>query len=196
MKFVYGLIDPRTSLVRYIGLAISDKRPRQHRACLNPLWNRQATHKTNWIQELANAGFDYEICVLEECEEHELREKEIWWIAYGRACGWPLTNLTDGGDGLLNPSEETRAKLSQAASNRKLSEETKARIGAAGIGNTHLTGHKHSDETRDRMSVAAMGKKLSPEHRAKIAIASTGRRHSVETKLKIGEASKKRMVTS
>jgi hypothetical protein len=27
----------------------------------------------------------------------ELAEAERWWIAFGRACGWPLTNHTDGG---------------------------------------------------------------------------------------------------
>jgi hypothetical protein len=41
---------------------------------------------------------DYEITVLETVRDAtELADAERWWIAFGRACGWPLTNLTSGG---------------------------------------------------------------------------------------------------
>ena len=41
---------------------------------------------------------DYQIAILEAVKDAcDLAETERWWIAYGKACGCPLTNLTDGG---------------------------------------------------------------------------------------------------
>lgn len=42
--------------------------------------------------------------------------------------GGPLVNLTDGGDGLRNPSQEVRQKISEAAKNRVISEETREKL--------------------------------------------------------------------
>jgi hypothetical protein len=42
-------------------------------------------------------GLTYEIVTLEVvADAPELAKAERWWIAFGRACGWPLTNITDG----------------------------------------------------------------------------------------------------
>ena len=86
--FVYGLIDPTTRLIFYIGQTTKGmQRPRQHAA-------------RGWI---------YEIAILEAVDEQSsspsrkrptsLHEAERWWIAYGRASGWPLRNLANGGGG-------------------------------------------------------------------------------------------------
>lgn len=40
-----------------------------------------------------------EIVVLEVTNKHSLPEREIAWIKRGRSLGWPLTNLTVGGEG-------------------------------------------------------------------------------------------------
>jgi hypothetical protein len=53
---------------------------------------------------------DYEITVLEAVHDAlKLEEAERWWIAFGRACGWPLTNIRDGG----YPSAEVILKRQQ-----------------------------------------------------------------------------------
>jgi hypothetical protein len=90
---VYGLIDPRTRLIFYIGLSSSAlHRPKQHR-------RRSNSGCRDVVHELQKLGLDYEIAVLEEVRaESELPATERWWIAYGRACGWPLTNCTRGGE--------------------------------------------------------------------------------------------------
>ena len=93
---VYGLVDPRTLLVRYVGKSESGlERPRSHRhKCIG------STHREHWIAELKRAGLSYEIAVLESVATQDaLVDAERWWIAFGRACGWPLTNHTDGGEG-------------------------------------------------------------------------------------------------
>ena len=97
-SYVYGLIDPRTMLIRYVGKGSRPDRPAQHRRCLKD-GSRDKTHKATWIRELGRAGHDYFVCRLQECSSSdEALALEIWWIAFGRCLGWPLTNGTDGGD--------------------------------------------------------------------------------------------------
>ena len=49
------------------------------------------------------------------------------------------------------------------------------------------TGRKHSDETRAKVSAAGMGRVVSEETREKIRVKSTGRVHSDDTKAKLSE---------
>src|SRR5678815_3233021 len=93
---IYGLIDPRTMLIRYVGKSSSGmRRPHDHRRT----WGRaKNTHSARWVAELQRDGFDFGIVVLDASAPDRLAEHERWWIAYGRALGWPLTNLTDGGE--------------------------------------------------------------------------------------------------
>jgi len=130
---VYGLVDPRTLLVRYVGKSQSGlDRPRAHGTPATLRRNR--FHCGNWLRELAALGLKYEIAVLETCSsKFELSAAECWWISYGRACGWPLTNLTDGGDG--NGRVETpdmRRRRSEAYRGRDfLAPEARARQAAS-----------------------------------------------------------------
>jgi len=59
-------------------------------------------------------------------------------------------------------SDTWRANMSAAQKGKKLSAETRAKIGAAGRGNTRRLGHKASDETRAKMSAAHKGKPKGP----------------------------------
>jgi hypothetical protein len=121
--FVYGLTDPRNGLIRYIGKTVNGmKRPRAHGLKLQ--LDRESTHKANWIRQLQQLGLSYGVIVLETVPEDRLSEAEILWIARGRDEGWPLTNLTDGGDG-CRASEETRSKMSLAKKGKKFTEEHK-----------------------------------------------------------------------
>jgi len=111
-----------------------------------------------------------EICI---CSTHtELVRKEIESIRlYGTKApnGY---NLTDGGDGPLNPSIETREKM-----------------GAWQRGRTK------SVETREKLRIANTGKVHSPETRAKISAISKRHRNSPETREKISAANKGRVVS-
>lgn len=91
---IYGLVDPRTRLIRYVGLSSSGlRRPRAHRCPSCP-----DTYCRRWVITLQRLELDYAIVVLETVSNAiELADAERWWIAYGRACGWPLTNCTSGG---------------------------------------------------------------------------------------------------
>jgi hypothetical protein len=51
--------------------------------------------------------------VFQECDVADLNTAERWWIAFGRACGWPLTNSTDGGQEHVTLSDEVRQHISR-----------------------------------------------------------------------------------
>lgn len=67
---------------------------------------------------LARLGLEPCIEVLQEVEDAEaLSKAERRWIAYFRDMGCPLTNLTDGGEGVWGRvnSPETRERMSRSA---------------------------------------------------------------------------------
>lgn len=97
-------------------------------------------------------------------EEAKQREKDLI-VAYktqNPSCGY---NFTDGGDGVCGwtPSAETRAKIGAAnmgnkyCLGRQVSDTTRAKISEANKGNKSFLGHKHTIESREANSAAHMG---------------------------------------
>ncbi len=177
---VYGLVDPRTLLVRYVGKsAVGFRRPKSHR---RPSTLGTHTHKNHWVKSLFTLGLDFTIVVLEEVAlKDALDTAEIWWIAYGRACGWPLTNATDGGEGVSNPSPEARARMGFRG--RKHTAATRALLAARRRSEMALR-----TPEQNRAHFARGPKQHSEETRAKIASSGTGRKHTAETRAKISAA--------
>jgi hypothetical protein len=58
------------------------------------------------------------------------QEADRKWIKTFRESGADLVNATDGGDGLCNPSVETRAKIGAARLGKPRSPEVRAKISA------------------------------------------------------------------
>ena len=113
----------------------------------------------NAIRKHGKKNFTIEI--LEECETPEqLNEREIFWIARFN-CKHPNGyNLTDGGENGWSHTEETCEKISAANKGRKLSQEHRAKIGAANSGkNNGFFGKHHTKEARTKMSLSHRGKK-------------------------------------
>ena len=174
---IYALIDPRTLLIRYIGLTKRGlERVRDHRKV-----RREVTHRSRWIDELRNLGLEYQFAVLQVVEDVDrLPAAEQWWIAYGKACGWPLTNATDGGEGTLNPSPETKAKMrdrlrelmSNPEMNQRRSERSRAARGTPeSRAKSRAATLAQSDESKAKRSAALKGRKRPPEVVAKIVAA-------------------------
>jgi len=79
-------------------------------------------------------------------------------------------------------SPETRKKMGDTHRGKPLSEETKEKLSIA------LKGKTRSPETRARMSAAQTGKRMPPvsdARREQIRISNTGRKHSPETRAKM-----------
>lgn len=157
--YIYALVDPRTNAIRYIGKSV---RPRQRRS--NHLQERPTCHRTRWLASLRREGLQPVMLILQR-----LRDGDDWqsverdWIAYGRAQGWPLTNSTDGGDGVPNLPPESRERIRQASIGRNPSEETRRLIGIKS------RGRKHSDDHKSRMSSLFKGRHFSDETRQRIS---------------------------
>lgn len=107
LVYIYGLLDPVTENVRYIGLTRQPyTRFFQH---LNEA-KRNQTRRDRWILKLgrqAQKPLPVIVMVVAECIASQM---ERLWIHELRDAGCDLLNLTDGGETGFNHSEESRMK--------------------------------------------------------------------------------------
>lgn len=191
-SFIYGLIDPRTLLIRYVGKTKKGMtRPKEHRLCRTATTGR---YLINWIRSLQALGLDYEVVILEECANAQLDELERFWIAYGRASCWPLTNLTRGGDGFTGKhTEETRRKMSAARQGHPFSAESRAKLSNSlriYYAKTperveSLRNRVFTEEWRSKISSKLKGREITTEWRSKV---SATKRATGGTKLTFEDA--------
>ena len=91
---IYGLIDPRTNYLRYIGKTVGTPEGRVSGHLKSP------TYCGRWLRNLASCGLQPGIVILEVADEISWSESETFWIAYFKFLGCNLTNRTIGGDGV------------------------------------------------------------------------------------------------
>jgi len=111
--FIYGLVDPRTNEIRYIGKTQQSPSTRLRAHMLD----RSNCHRVHWLRELAALGLEPDIVLLEAIEgAWPWQESERYWIAKYRNEGARLLNLTDGGEGLagLPMSQSHKDKIAAA----------------------------------------------------------------------------------
>lgn len=151
MIYIYALLDPRTSLVRYVGKSIHPKtRLAGHRADKSKTW------RTNWLGELVGLGLQPELQILEELPDGaNWQDREREWITKGRELGWPLTNCTLGGDGVSGLPEDTRQRMRLTWLGRKHRPESLLKISAAS------RARRHTKEWCAEMSVKMKGRKIA-----------------------------------
>jgi group I intron endonuclease len=107
------------------------------------------SHYNNHLQRAWNIDGEenFEFKVVEECSKKKLSKREKHYIKFYNARNSNLGyNQTDGGDGISNPSSETRQRMSDAKIGKKRSDETRKRMSDS------QTGKKKSDETRKKIS--------------------------------------------
>ncbi len=102
---VYGLFDPRTGELRYVGKTkqrLSERLGRHKRDALEKHEEQwfDRTHRACWLRELYSNGLGPEVEVFEQHQTiDEVNDAERFLIEYWRALGANLTNTTQGGDG-------------------------------------------------------------------------------------------------
>lgn len=125
---IYGLADPDTLKIRYVGKSIQGtKRYRDH---LTPsgLKNDKNTHKANWINSLLRLGKKPSFVILSLLSDTGLTKEEINTKLYDLEKEFiefykkDLTNHQDAGPGSPNrkTNEATRKKMSENAKKRGL----------------------------------------------------------------------------
>lgn len=161
MPYIYALYDAqKPEHIRYVGLTTQTlpKRLSQHKSHTS----KGSTHKENWVKKVHASGGEIGIYCIEECDVDGIGDRERYWIKKLFEDGAQLTNLCEGGEGHLNPSKESRLKLSKA-----------------------MSGRKQSAEHISKCVKANTGKKRSDAFKAAARARSTGKRHSEETIAKL-----------
>ena len=168
---VYALIDPRTSEMRYVGFSRDVlRRVRDHLT----LSDRTNTHRAHWLKSLRDVGLRPEVEVIETVERDAVKDAERFWIAYFRAMGCPLTNLTVGGDGNYGwqMPEDVKRKIGAKSAGRVVSQTTRSRMSDAHRGRKVV--HRDEEAWRRHLSAAKMGQ---PRTRG-----FTGRTHTLDSR--------------
>lgn len=150
--YVYILFR-HTGVPLYVGMG-SGKRWASHEKMNDP----KNSHKNIVIRETINMLGDLpKIKIAENLNKEDAFYIEKLMISIiGRRPIGPLVNLTDGGEGALN-----------------LSDEAKARIGAAA--SKFHRGKPRSKEDRDKISKSAKGRIFTPEHHKNLSLARQNR---------------------
>lgn len=115
--YIYGLSDPRDGRIRYVGKTNNIQRRLESHIYDMPGANPR---KERWIQSLINKAMKPEIVILEECQEGEWQEREIYWIAEYKSIYSDITNLTSGGDSSWDSIRARNVRVSQFAKKHRL----------------------------------------------------------------------------
>lgn len=197
---VYGLFSSDDGAIRYIG---QTKRSLSKRHAAHIAVSRRGkTHRDYWVRAVLKRGATVESFVL--CNDAVWNETEVALIAAYRSLGADLVNATCGGEGVRDPadhvrmrisesrrgsiaSDEARRAMSESHKMRGISPEQRERM-VAGVRKAY---EERGAEIRKKLSLSRTGSVFSSERRANIAKSKIGSKHTDETKLalsKIGAA--------
>lgn len=204
MRYIYGLRDPRTKKIRYIGKADNPKNRLQNHLCPSNLVRKK--HTSQWLALLKRLGLKPILVILQELDNDEDWEAaERRWIKNFKDAGCDLTNITEGGEGgatygrLGKPwTEEHRKRYTESRKGVPISADAKTHspenrkkrgeaiaqhwkeVRARG---GKKKGQVHTPESKARLSEAHTGKILTAEHKRKLSFAKLGRTWSVKRQL-------------
>jgi len=191
MAYIYGLANPETGELRYVGKSVHPKR----RLC-GHLRASNHSHLTNWLKELKRQGLLPTLHILQTVPNDNWAWAERLWIATAKTMGARLVNGSPGGLGGsskgLQFSEVGRARINagirRACKGRVVSAETREKMAAAKRGKPQSEAHRRAIGNGNRG-------KAAPEFREQLRVRWTGPNNpnygkplSIETKEKIGQA--------
>lgn len=169
--YIYALCEPGTRTIRYIGKTFN--LAARFGAHLKTSV-KQRNHLGNWLRSLG--GGVPNLMKLCEVPDEEGSTEEIRYIKSARMLGFRLVNATDGGEGMPNPSPETRAKMSAARRGLVKSPETCAKLSAS-----------WTPERRAAQAARQTGRSLPLEVREKQAASWTSERKKANSLLMTGD---------
>ena len=165
--YIYAHYIPGESLPFYIGKGSGYRITRRND---RSIWWKRIVNKYGFEVKLLYENLSY--------SEANILEKKLIKKFGRRDIGTGiLINHTDGGEGIANPSEEVRNKISESNRKRVVSEETKRKISQSS------KGHKLSEHTKSKM------KGRVPWNKGMKGISGTP--HTEETKQKISATKRK-----
>jgi len=175
---IYGLVDPTTKELRYVGFTskLLKYRLSSHISAAKKAKGKRARCLI-WIKSLLNKGLKPEIFEIEKTTKDSWREAEQFWIAYFKSIGADLINHTFGGEGCLGRQHtpEEIEKRRRANTGKKRSKETINNMKKAAQryytngGQSSFKGKTHSEESKKKNSDAKKGKPWNASPETKIA---------------------------
>lgn len=182
MAYVYGLHDPRTGELRYIGKS-DDPRYR----LIGQLNEDRGTHRCNWIRSLRREGLRPVQVIIDAVPARtDWQTIERAYIAAARRDGHQLTNGTDGGEGVCGLAPETRERLRRASIGRRHSAETRRKMSAA------KKGRPQPEVWKQKMREICAGRPMSPQlceaNRQRMQKLTPGQVREIRRRLAAGES--------
>lgn len=174
---IYGVCDPRSGELRYVGKTIHLLRDRLNRH----LRDRGQTYRSHWFRQMDRLGltpdiFEIEVVPSDFC----WKETEQFWITYFRSLGCNLVNTSLGGDGATGikdpPHVRLKKSLGMRGKKKSLSHRNKISEALTGKPGTRL-GKRCSDLMRSKISAAQKGIPKGPpsaSHRLALSVAMKG----------------------
>lgn len=145
------------------------------------------------IQKHGSENFEFEILL--ECPSICFDYWEQYYISKFSSIVPIGYNLTSGGEYKKTYSKETRDKISKSTKGRIISDVCRKRASECNKGNKHALGYVHTDYWKKEQSARTKGIPKTKEHNEKNRLSNLGKKRSDATKIKIGLASKARVIT-
>jgi group I intron endonuclease len=159
---IYGLLDPITKIIHYVGYS-SNKKKRLYDHCYHKNGTKE---KRIWISRLKKQGLQPIMEVIQEyLTAEELPEAERFWFEYFKLVGAELYNdphYVGGG----------------SMKGRTHTEETKLKLRIKRIGKTPMKGRAHTKESKQKISHSNKGrtspnKGKSPTNEVRLKISNS-----------------------
>ena len=150
MFYIYTLSDPNTNEVRYVGKTTNITR----RYYLHKTESKTGvTHKSKWFAKLLMEGRKPTLEIVDIVDTN-WQFWESYWISQFKSWGFDLCNLTNGGDGVVEWTEDMKRNMSKKKKgcsvwNRgiPMSEEAKLKLSKAKLGcESAFKGKKHTEQ--------------------------------------------------
>ena len=173
VRYIYGLIDPRYDVIRYVGessepwkrvyLPYTEGRPFQSHVATAQ--HGGSSHKDFWIRGLLEEGEVPKLVILDfgEWTVDEVASREVQFIAMYRDLGENLLNKSGGGErsSFRSMTPELKSKISKATKEAMNRPDVQSKLSAPRTKPAWNKGLRDSAAARNQER-----KKLSPEERA------------------------------
>lgn len=161
---IYGLLDPDTNHLYYIGQTIQGFRRIQEHYSKSNRKSKTTNHLSRsqiWINKLKNENKIFKVIYFEYFDnEYSLDDAEKFWISYFLMLGCNLLNDDFGGhkNRTLYCEQNNRKMISIRTKEAMNNPITKEKCRQNLLKNRHTFNHKKSEETKKKISLAQESK--------------------------------------